>query len=76
MLFERENPIEISTKLTKDEVEHKMFLNIELLNSLKQGTETILFYDLMKTMLKNNPLDRGTCSDLLVHALFAGSLSR
>lgn len=76
ILTERANPMEIISRMTRDEMKYRMLINMEHLENLPNDTETVLFIDLIKIMLQRDPLARESCLHLIDHAFFTDVWSR
>lgn len=76
ILTERANPMEIISRMTRDEMKFRMLINMEHLENLSNDSETALFIDLIKIMLQRDPLVRESCVQLIDHAYFADIWSR
>ena len=51
-------------------------VNLKLLNEFQTDTESILFIDLIKSMVQEEPNYRGNCTKLIDHAFFKGNTDR
>ena len=68
MLTKKESPLDIHTTFSKGKFNHKVKIDLQLLEALTKNTDTILFIDLIKRMIQEVPHQRETCKDLIKHA--------
>ena len=68
MLTKKESPLAITTTFSKGEFHHKVKIDLQFLEDMTKDTDTILFIDLLKRMIKEVPDHRETCEDLIEHA--------
>ena len=68
MLTKRESPLAITTTFSKGKFHHTVKINLQLLEALKKNTDTILFVDLIKRMIQEDPDQREICENLIEHA--------
>ena len=68
MLTKKGSPLDFNTKFLKGEFHHKVKIDLQLLEDTTKNTDTILFVDLIKRMIKEVPDQRKTCENLIEHA--------
>ena len=76
MLTNRGSPLDINIKFVNGEIQHSMVIDSLLLDALTKDTDTILFIDLIKRMIKKVPDQRQTCEDLLKHVALKNEKGR
>ena len=70
MLTKGEIPLDINTSFLNTETFYTVKIKMMLLDEFRTDTESILFIDLIKRMLKEVPNERETCANLIEHAVF------
>ena len=65
-----ECPLEFNIKFSKSEVQPTVKIDLLLLDDFRKDTDSILFIDLIKRMIRENPEERETCDKLIQHAVF------
>ena len=68
MLTKRGSPLDVHVKFVNGAIQHKTIIDSQLLDALTKDTDTILFVDLIKRMIKRVPDQRQTCENLIEHA--------
>ena len=68
MLTKRGSPLVITSAFLNCEFHHKVKIDLKLLDRFRTDTDTILFIDLIKRMIKKDPNQRETCENLIDHA--------
>ena len=68
MLTKRGSPLDINFKFLNGEIQYRMIIDSQLLDTLTKDADSILFVDLIKRMIKKNPDQRQTSEDLIDHA--------
>ena len=62
--------MDIHTTFSKNELKHRVKVNLKLLDEFRSDTDSILFIDLIKRMIRENPEERETVYKLFQHAVF------
>ena len=68
--------MDINITFLKYEIKHHVKLNLKLLDGFRTDTDSILFIDLIKRMIREKPDERETCEKLIEHALFMDDQER
>ena len=76
MLTNGGNPMAITLTFFKNEICHDSKINLKPLDLLRKDTDTILFIDLIKKMIRKTPDQRETCDNLIKHAALKSNEER
>ena len=68
--------MDIHTTFSKNEMKYRVKVNWKLLDEFRTDTDSILFIDLIKRMIRENPDERETCQKLIEHAVFMDDQER
>ena len=76
MLTKRESPLTIISAFLSCEFHHEVKIDLKLLEYFKKDTDSILFVDLIKRMIKEDPNQREICKKLIEHAALKSNFER
>ena len=68
--------MDINITFLKNEIKHNVKLNLKLLDGFRTDTDSILFIDLIKRMIREKPDERETREKLFDHAVFMDDKKR
>ena len=71
LFTKRENPFEATIN-----IHDKVKINLNLLDKYEKNIDTILYIDLIKKMVQEEPTERDTCKNLIDHVVFMGNKER